>query len=292
LTDRYDLRERENVGFDLVFERSDLTDPRSNLTDPRSDLTEHPVSDLREPALKEWKEEVVEESLSPYPLTGSGVVERASSKMINPKSIHEAAEKVVRNLGVEFGAALEERTVRLVRKAVTEGLPPSRALAFLQSRATGNVHSPDRLHAANASDLPKPRPEDRPQWLLELCPSCNERGYTEDTSMCSADPAAIEGVCLHGEPDPWNGVTAPQRLQEDEIEKAFREARERQAEAKRKAMERALARRQEQRAKGIECVCTPLSMCEPCRISENRTPDLPESAWKYEPGYRPKERTA
>lgn len=129
--------------------------------------------------------------------------ESDASKDQDPRSgpvldtAHEAAQKAVRKLKGEPGGKVKARIVLGLEKSIQGGLPPSRAVAWLNSKIGDTAHSPELIHAANVENLPDPRPEDAEIHLRELCTGCDDRGATTVDAFTFGPGSS---VCLHGKP--------------------------------------------------------------------------------------------
>jgi len=113
----------------------------------------------------------------------------------------EAAQEAVRRLRGISGGPTRAQIENGVESAIQRGLPPSRAVDWLNSLITPHVRSAHRVHLANVGDLPDPEPDDAYRWAIEMCTGCDHMGVTTNPDYTSGKNNSV--VCLHGrEPEP------------------------------------------------------------------------------------------
>lgn len=173
----------------------------------------------------------------------------------------DLARWVTDSLGCVLGKKSRETIEANVAKAVAGGLPPSKALEYLTSRVHDGVHSPDRLHASNSSDLPAPGDGDADRWVQEMCDRCDLHGIPDDPDRhASKDPTVYPRRCLHGASDPWDD---PDYRREREAR--LKDSNEQGVGVMQEQIKRRVA---QQRRRGIKCVCEVDRHCDPCKRAE------------------------
>lgn len=121
---------------------------------------------------------------------GSGTPRRLTAR--------EAAQNAASALKGMSGGSTRVQVEERLEEAIQGGLPPSRAVDWLNGLITPHVRSAHRVHLANVLDLPDPEPADAYRWSIEMCTGCTDMGVALDPAYTSGKNGSV--VCLHGQP--------------------------------------------------------------------------------------------
>lgn len=199
--------------------------------------------------------------LTPRPGRGAKARRTEETKIKDFSHTHlKAAEALVCGLPGSITGTDRKVLVRLVCAAFDGGWSPSGLAEHLRANCDlERVKFPGRVYVKHAGqDLPPAGGDEPARARRELCQVCDEQGFTGEVSACSKDPQAVPGMCLHGQPDPWDDETyraereteraealyALQRAQEEARDRKTRMERAKAQEAARRAEAKARRRRE------------------------------------------------